>query len=98
MVANLPNGIETILGEDSVKLSGGQRQRVALARAFYHERNILVMDEATSALDNEIEKEIVDEVRRLKGEKTIIIIAHIMTTLQHCDRIYNLMRAELSIV
>ncbi len=95
LVVDLPNGIETILGENGVRLSGGQRQRVALARAFYHERNILVMDEATSALDNEIEKEIVDEVKRLKGVKTIIIIAHRLTTLQHCDRIYRLEKGRI---
>jgi ATP-binding cassette, subfamily B, bacterial PglK len=90
LVDQLPQGIDTVLGERGVRLSGGQRQRVALARAFYHERDILIMDEATSALDNKMEREIVKEIGRLKGKKTIIVIAHRLTTLQHCDRIYEL--------
>ena len=95
LVDQLPQGTETLIGERGVRLSGGQRQRVALARAFYHERNILVMDEATSALDNETEREIVDEIQRLKGRKTTIVIAHRLTTLQHCDRIYELVDGEI---
>jgi ATP-binding cassette, subfamily B, bacterial PglK len=90
LVKKLPLGIETVLGERGVRLSGGQRQRVALARAFYHERNVLVMDEATSALDKETESEIVDEIRRLKGDKTMIVIAHRLSTVADCDRIYRL--------
>jgi ABC-type multidrug transport system fused ATPase/permease subunit len=90
LVHQLPDGTDTILGERGIRLSGGQRQRVALARAFYHERSVLVMDEATSALDNETESEIVDEIRRLKGQKTLIVIAHRLTTVQYCDRIYRL--------
>ena len=76
-------------------LSGGERQRVAIARAFYHGRNVLVMDEATSALDHETESEIVEEIKRLKGEKTIIVIAHRLTTVQHCDRIYCLEKGKI---
>ena len=90
LVEQLPQGVNTILGERGVRLSGGQRQRVALARAFYHGRSVLVMDEATSALDNETEREIVAEIQRLKGQKTMIVIAHRLTTVQHCDRIYRL--------
>lgn len=95
LVSDLPNGVETIIGENGVKLSGGQRQRIALARAFYHERNILIMDESTSALDNETEEEVIDEIKRLKGVKTLIIIAHRLTTLQHCDRIYRLEKGRI---
>ena len=84
----LPLGIDTILGERGSRLSGGQRQRVALARSFYHERDVLVMDEATSALDDKTEKQIVDEISFLKGKKTMIVIAHRLTTLKHCDYIY----------
>ena len=87
--------MNTILGERGVRLSGGQRQRVALARAFYHGRSVLVMDEATSALDNETEKEIVNEIQRLKGHKTMIVIAHRLTTVQHCDRIYRLEKGQI---
>lgn len=90
LISDLPNGLDTRLGERGVRLSGGQRQRVALARAFYFERNVLVLDEATSALDNETEREIVDEIRQLKGQKTMIVVAHRLTTVQHCDRIYRL--------
>ncbi len=95
LVEQLPQGVNTILGERGVRLSGGQRQRVALARAFYHGRNVLVMDEATSALDNETEKEIVAEIQRLKGQKTMIVIAHRLTTVQHCDRVYRLEQGRI---
>jgi ABC-type bacteriocin/lantibiotic exporter with double-glycine peptidase domain len=95
LLNTLPNGVDTILGENGVRLSGGQRQRIALARAFYHEREILIMDEATSALDNETEAEIVNEIKRLKGKKTIIIVAHRLSTIQHCDRIYRLGKGKV---
>ena len=68
---------------------------MALARAFYHGRNVLVMDESTSALDNETEQEIVNEIERLKGEVTMIVIAHRLTTLQHCDNIYELKDGQI---
>lgn len=95
LVEQLPNGVETMLGEKGVRLSGGQRQRVALARAFYHERDVLVLDEATSALDNETEREIVAEIQRLKGKKTMIVIAHRFSTVEHCDRIYKLDKGKI---
>jgi len=94
MLSNLKDGIDTVIGEHGVRLSGGQRQRVALARAFYHNRSVLVMDESTSALDNETEQEIVQEVKLLKGSVTMIIIAHRITTLQHCDKIYEINGGE----
>ena len=90
LVAGLPLGVDTVVGERGIRLSGGQRQRVALARAFYHGRSVLVMDEATSSLDSETEREIVEEIRQLKGRKTLIVIAHRLTTVEHCDRIYRL--------
>ena len=95
LVNQLPQGIETKLGERGVKLSGGQRQRIALARAFYHERDVLVMDEATSSLDTETEQEIVEEIKYLKGYKTMIVIAHRLTTLKNCDYIYELKKGKL---
>jgi ATP-binding cassette, subfamily B, bacterial PglK len=91
----LPDGINTPMGERGVRLSGGQAQRVALARAFYHGREVLIMDESTSALDNATEKEIIQEIHNLKGKVTMIVIAHRLTTLQHCDRIYELQEGKL---
>mgnify|MGYP000264110337 CR=1 FL=1 len=90
LVEELPQKAETMIGERGIRLSGGQRQRVALARAFYHQRDVLVMDESTSSLDHETEREIVEEIKRLKGQVTVIVIAHRKTTVQHCDRIYRL--------
>ena len=90
LVKQLPKGLDNIVGERGIRLSGGQRQRIALARAFYHGRNVLVMDEATSALDSKTEEEIVEEMKHLKGQVTMIIIAHRFSTIQHCDRIYRL--------
>ena len=95
VVNQLSGGVNTVLGERGVRLSGGQRQRVALARAFYHNRSILVMDEATSALDNATEREIVEEIKQLKGQKTLIVIAHRLSTVEHCDRIYRLDHGEI---
>jgi len=95
LLEQLPEGVETMLGDRGIRLSGGQRQRVAMARSFYHGRDVLVMDEATSALDNETEREIVEEIERLKGVKTMIIVAHRWTTVQHCDRIYRLEAGEI---
>jgi len=95
LVGLLPHGVNTHIGERGVRLSGGQRQRVALARALYHKRGILVLDEATSALDDDTEREIVKEIQELKGEKTMIVIAHRLTTLRHCDRIYRLDKGRI---
>ena len=86
----LPDGINTELGERGMRISGGQRQRIALARAFYYKKDVLVMDEATSALDEKTEQEIVKEMEFLKGKVTLIIIAHRLSTLKNCDRIYKM--------
>jgi ABC-type multidrug transport system fused ATPase/permease subunit len=90
VIARLPMGLNTTVGERGVLLSGGQRQRVGIARALYHEKEILVFDEATAALDNETENLITDATKALSGSKTIIIIAHRLSTIEHCDRIYRL--------
>ena len=74
VINNLPEGINTNIGERGVKLSGGQKQRIAIARALYNKREVLIMDEATSALDNNTEKEIIDEIRKLKGKVTMVVI------------------------
>ena len=86
----LPQGYNTKLGAQGLNLSGGQRQRVALARAFYYDREIIIMDEATSALDNETEHEVINAIKKLHGVKTLIVIAHRLTTLRYCDVIYKL--------
>jgi len=97
-VNELPAGIDTKVGENGVKISGGQRQRISLARAFYYGRDFLIMDEATSALDTSTEAEIIEEVKYLKGVKTIILIAHRISTLKHCDKIYELNSGKLKII
>jgi len=83
-------GIKTRVGENGVKLSGGQKQRVAIARALYNNPDILVLDEATSALDNETEKKIMDEIYKIGENKTMIIIAHRVSTLDRCNRIIKI--------
>ncbi|WP_225885381.1 ABC transporter ATP-binding protein [Leptolyngbya sp. KIOST-1] len=95
-IADLPDGINTSVGERGVRLSGGQRQRIGIARALYHQREILVLDEATSALDNETEQLISNSIRALAGSKTLIIIAHRLSTIEHCDRIYVLEKGTVA--
>lgn len=95
VVSELPDGVDTLIGENGVRLSGGQRQRVALARALYYEREIIVMDEATSSLDNETEHEVINSIKRLHGVKTLIVIAHRLSTIQHCDVVYKLEKGSI---
>src|SRR5690606_10712515 len=88
-VANdLPDGYSTRVGERGVRLSGGQRQRIGIARALYHDPEVLVLDEATSALDNLTEQAVMDAVRNLGHKKTIILIAHRLSTVKECDKIF----------
>ncbi len=89
-VAGLPEGVETVVGERGVRLSGGQRQRIGIARALYHDPQVLVLDEATSALDSDTEAEVMSAVNALHGTKTLVLVAHRLTTVSGCDLLYRL--------
>ena len=89
-VKSLPEGLDTGIGERGIRLSGGQRQRIGIARALYEDPEVLVLDEATSALDNDTEKAIMDSINRLHGNKTLIIIAHRLQTIEKCDAVYRI--------
>lgn len=88
-VRSLPDGLDTGIGERGVRLSGGQRQRIGIARALYTDPEIMIFDEATSALDNDTEAAIMDAIERLHGRKTLLIIAHRLTTIEKCDAVYR---------
>ncbi|WP_288776157.1 ABC transporter ATP-binding protein [uncultured Psychrobacter sp.] len=95
LVNELPEGIHTKVGERGVQLSGGQRQRIGIARALYNEADILIFDEATSALDGITEKIIMDAIHDFTGQKTIIMIAHRLKTVQKCDTIYLMEKGKI---
>ncbi|MFZ9523361.1 MAG: ABC transporter ATP-binding protein, partial [Ilumatobacteraceae bacterium] len=94
-VQSLPEKDRTIVGERGIRVSGGQRQRIGIARALYHEPQVLVLDEATSSLDIETETEVMSAIRALQGFKTILIVAHRLSTVQHCDRVYKIEDATI---
>lgn len=94
-VQSLPEGLDTSIGERGVRLSGGQRQRIGIARALYSDPQLLIFDEATSALDNETESAIMESINALHGKKTLIIIAHRLTTIQECDVIYRVENGKI---
>ena len=96
-VAELPLGLETFVGERGVRLSGGQRQRIGIARALYHNPSILVLDEATSALDSDTEDGVMKAINALHGKKTIIIVAHRLTTVRNCDKLYSFLKGKVII-
>ena len=83
----LPGGIKTVVGERGIRLAGGERQRIAIARALYHNPEVLIFDEATSALDNETEARLMETINAISQNRTVIMIAHRLTTLKDCDRI-----------
>jgi ATP-binding cassette, subfamily B, bacterial PglK len=97
LIEQWQEGYQTFVGERGVRLSGGQRQRIGVARALYKKANVLIFDEATSALDNETEREVMEAVKDLGGEITVLIIAHRLTTLKDCDKVVKLDNLTLSI-
>lgn len=95
-VAELPQGLDTTVGERGVRLSGGQRQRIGIARALYRDPSMLVLDEATSALDDATEREVMRAVNALHGVKTLLIVAHRLSTVERCDIVYRLDRGRIT--
>ena len=89
-VAAMPQGMDTVIGENGTAISGGQRQRIALARALYKDFEMLVMDEATAALDMETEKAVIDSVRQVKGSKTLLMVTHHMSLADECELLYKI--------
>jgi ATP-binding cassette, subfamily B, bacterial PglK len=95
-VASLPEGLETVVGERGVRISGGQRQRIAIARALYHRPSVLVFDEGTSALDNTTESLVMESIERLRGDHTVILIAHRLSTVRRSDRVVFIEGGQVS--
>jgi len=95
-INSMPEGIDTMVGNDGLKLSGGERQRVAIARALYRDANIFFMDEFTSALDAETEKKIVQKLLEIFQDKTVLMISHRQSTLENCDGVLKLKNGELT--
>ena len=95
VMKELPDGYSTVVGERGVRLSGGQRQRIGIARALYRDPDVIVFDEATSALDNATERDVMEAIKSLLGKKTILMVAHRITTLAECDVIYMLRKGRV---
>jgi len=97
-VRDMEDGIKTVVGERGVRLSGGQRQRIGIARALYNNPSILVLDEATSSLDNDTEAAVMDAIRSLQGSKTMIIVAHRLSTIEHCDIVFEVNKKNVKLI
>lgn len=95
LINSLDDGIDTFVGDRGVRLSGGQRQRIVIARALYHNPDVLLMDEATSALDTETESAVISSINSFQGKITMIIVAHRLTTIKNCNRVYRVVNSHL---
>jgi ABC-type multidrug transport system fused ATPase/permease subunit len=98
VIAGLPDGLDTVVGERGVRLSGGQRQRVAIARGLYRRPQVLVMDEGTSALDDQTEEDLLRAIEGLREHHTLITVAHRLTTVRSCDRILSVNDGVVSVL
>ena len=96
-VEDLPDRLDSQIGERGVRISGGQRQRLGIARALYHNPELLIFDEATSALDTDTETAIMDAIEKLHGQKTMVIIAHRLRTIENCDMIYEVKDEKINL-
>jgi subfamily B ATP-binding cassette protein MsbA len=96
VIAGLPQGLETPVGDNGNRLSGGQRQRLAIARAIYKDAPILILDEATSALDTESERAVQSALDRLMQDRTTLVIAHRLSTIERADRIVVLVGGQIA--
>lgn len=96
VVRNMPEGLNTIIGESGFRLSGGQRQRIALARTFYYDKKIIILDEATSALDLKTENQVIRHINSFHGKITVLYISHRKSTLRYCDRVFSIKNGSLS--
>jgi ATP-binding cassette subfamily C protein len=96
VIAALPAKLETVVGENGIRLSGGQRQRVAIARALYHDPAVLFFDEATAALDNQTEREVTEAIANVRGRRTVIAIAHRLSTVKTCDQLIYLREGRVA--
>ena len=96
-ISELENGVETMVGDRGIQLSGGQRQRIGIARALYHNPSVLIFDEATASLDDQTEKQVMRSIYNLKQNKTMIIIAHRISTLNQCDKIYEIKHGQIKL-
>lgn len=94
-VNGLPDRLDTVVGERGIRLSGGQRQRIGIARALYHNPSMLVFDEATSALDIATESNVMEVITALKGSKTMILVAHRLSTVERCDRLFKFEKGQI---
>jgi ATP-binding cassette, subfamily B, bacterial PglK len=95
LVAVLPRGLDTSVGERGVRLSGGERQRVGIARALYHDPDLLVFDEATSALDHSTEAAVNEAIEALHRRKTVLVVAHRLSSVRRCDRVVFLSNGRI---